>query len=690
MRLLTLPAGRRSKYAVLAIWLVIAGGAGSVAGKFESVQKNDPISYLPGDTESVRALSAVKRFPSGEITPAVIVARRPSGLTADDRRRLQSVVGDLRARPPRGVQGVGQVRRSKDGTTALLTVPIRARGDSDLLQAAVDRIRARVDRLGARPGLTAKVTGPAGFSKDAIEVFSNINGTLLTATAALVFVLLVLIYRSPVFWIIPLLSVGFAEVCSRAAGYGLAKAGMTINGQSAGILLVLVFGAGTDYALLLVARVREELRRHEDRHEAVSIALRRAGPAIAASAVTVVLALLVLLLARVNGTQALGPISAIGVLLAMASMLTLLPALLATFGRPAFWPFRPRYGSEGADELHGFWRGVGERVARHPHRVGIAGTTALVACCAGLLWFNTGLTQGNGFRGSVESVQGQRLVDKAFPSGENAPTTVVVPPRVDVARARSVAAGTRGVASAGGQVEQGPPGSRFSVVLSADPYSPPAYHTIERLRHRFGAAGLTGVLVGGPSAEERDTRAASARDDWVIPPIVLVVVFLVLAMLLRAVVLPLLLIGTVILSYGAALGIGTFFFRFVFGFPGADPGLPLFAFIFLVALGVDYNIFLMARVREETLRHGTRDGTLRGLAATGAVITSAGIVLAGTFSTLAVLPLVALTEIGFTIAVGVLLDTFLVRSVLVPALTFALGDRIWWPSRLARGRPQAD
>jgi RND superfamily putative drug exporter len=465
-------------------------------------------------------------------------------------------------------------------------------------------------------------------------------------------------------------------------GTALAEAGVTINGQSGGILPVLVFGAGTDYALLLIARYREELRKHEDKHEAMQIALRRAGPAIFASGMTVIAGLLCLALAEVNGTAGLGPIGAMGIALAMLTSLTLLPAIVVACGRRSFWPFIPHVGDQSSDETHGFWRGVGERVARSPMRVTAGAAAVLAICMVGLVSFNTDLTSGDFFRNDVESVKGQELVSSAFPAGSNAPTDVIVP---DPARAEAVrsALGRDAEVAAVREAERGEPGVRLEAVLRDEPYSTAAYDQIPRLRDVAKAAGGDDVLVGGPTASEADLRKSAARDNRLIIPIVLVVIFVILAILLRAVIAPLILIGTVIASFAASLGATAFVSAEIFGFPGLEPSLPLLAFVFLVALGVDYNIFLMARVREEALVHGTRDGMLRGLAVTGAVITSAGIVLAGTFSVLGVLPLVFLTQLGFAIAFGVLLDTFLVRSVLVPALTFLIGPRIWWPSSLA-------
>src|SRR3954468_7750087 len=685
-RLLTLPAGRRSKFLVAAVFILVSAVVGGLfSGKFESAQKNETVSFLPGKAESVKSLKAVKRYPGGELQPAVIVYERKAGLSAADRRRVLADRRSFEQKRPSIALAPGHPVFSRDGRAALYSLPIWATGDADRFENGMDDIRARVS--GERSGLTVKVTGAAGYGADAVKVFGNINGTLLGVTALIVLILLVIIYRSPIFWAIPFFTVLLAESAARGFGYLLAEAGVTINGQSGGILPVLVFGAGTDYALLLVSRYREELRRHEDKHEAMRVALGTAGPAILASGLTVIVALLTLTLAEVNGTAGLGPIGAMGVGLAMISMLTMLPALLVICGRRAFWsPFLdtiPHVGDSGTDETHGLWRRIGERVMASPRRVWVTGTIFLLVLAAGTLKMDTGLTNGNSFRGEVESVQGQEILARSFPSGLSALTNVIVPEREKARDVRQALQRSAPVA----QVlppQDGKPGARLDVVLKADPYSTTAIGQIPALRKVARKAGGSDVLVGGPTAEEYDFRQSAARDNLVIIPLALVVVLLILAVLLRALLAPLLLVASVIMSFFAALGAGILVFEYVFDFPGINPSLPLLTFVFLETLGIDYNIFLMARVREETLTHGTRQGMLRGLAVTGAVITSAGIVLAGTFSALAVLPLVFLTEIGFIIAFGVLLDTFLVRSVLVPALGFDLGPRIWWPSRLAR------
>jgi RND superfamily putative drug exporter len=687
-RFLQFPAGRAAKFYVVGFGLFIALSVGiAFGGKFEDAQKNETSSFLPGDTESIRALEEVKKFPGGELAPAVVVYFRDGGLTEADRAAIEADRRKLESPEIPETLPAGESQASENGNAALIVKPVRSTGEGDGFEIAVQEIRDRVTR--DEGGLEVKVTGQAGYGLDAINIFKQINGTLLFATALLVLILLIVIYRSPIFWIIPFATVFLAEVSARGFGYLLAETGVVINGQSGGILPVLVFGAGTDYALLLVSRYREELRRHEDKHEAMRAALGTAGPAILASGLTVIAALLTLTLAEVNGTAGLGPIGAMGVALAMISMLTILPALLVICGRGAFWsPFFdtiPHVGDDAADATHGFWRRLGDRVALRPRRVWLGVIALLCVLAAGLVEYDTGLTTGNSFRGEVESVQGQERLASAFPAGATAPGVVIVP---DASRAGAVKAALeseRELIARVGEPVEGPPGAQLEVVLIKDAFDPDAFADVPALRRVVKQAGGEEVLFGGPTAENYDYGQAADRDNRLIIPLALVVVFLILVGLLRALLAPLLLILTVVVSFVAALGTGMFVFEYVFDFPGVDQSLPLLAFVFLVALGIDYNIFLMARVREETATHGTREGTLRGLAVTGGVITSAGIVLAGTFSALAVLPLVFLTELGFIIAFGVLLDTFIVRSILVPALVLDLGAKVWWPSRLDRG-----
>jgi len=676
--------GRRRRWVVVAAAILVVGAAAPLGTRFDAAQKNDPASFLPGGAESVRSLDQQRRFPSGAETPAVTVIRRAGGLARADMRAIAGFAEDLNRDPVAGSRRSSPPLRSRDGTSALVVTPLAVSNDTDALTNAVDEIRGRAHAL-REAGLRAEVSGPAGYSADAIKVFGGINTTLFAAALTLVLILLVLIYRSPVFWVIPILSVVAAEQVLRGAGYALTQLGVTVNGQTAGIALILVFGAGTDYALLLVARYREELRRNESRYESMRLAIAGAAPAILASAATVILALLVVTLAEVNSTAGLGPLSALGVGLAMISSLTLLPALLLIGGRRAFWPFVPHAGDEGADATHGRWRQLGDRIARAPRRVWV-GTLALLACAAaGLVTFSTNLTTAESFRGTPESVRGQRLIAESFPAGTNAPTVVIAPAAHAAAVARA-AAGVPGVASVSPRTEPGPPGQRITVTLDADPYSTSALAAVSPLRRAVHDAGGSEVTVGGPTAEEYDLRQASSRDTRLLVPLILTVVLLILVILLRALVLPLLLIATVVVSYLAAVGLSSLLFDLVLGFPGTDPSFLLLAFVFLVALGVDYNIFLTARIREDTPAHGTHEATLRGLAVTGGVITSAGVVLAGTFLVLGVLPLVALTEIGLVVALGVLIDTLIVRSILVPGLLLDFGDRVWWPSRPAAVR----
>ena len=685
--LASIVAGRRSKFIVLGAWVLLVVGLGPLAGRFEQVQRNEPSSFLPEDAESVAVLEAGAEFPSGRATPAVAVFRHPDGLArpgAVERARNRVEDADLE-----GVERLSRVVYSPDGTGALFAVPIRAEGEEEVLTDAVESVRALV-RQDLPDGVEVQVTGPAGFSADASKAFDGLNTTLLFATVGLVFVLLVLIYRSPIFWALPLVAVLFAESVVRGLGYLLAEAGAVINGQTGGILLVLVFGAGTDYALLLTARYREELHRVEDKHAAMAIALRRAGPAIVASAGTVVAALLCLSLAEVNSVSGLGPVAAMGVAVAAVAMLTVLPALLLIGGRRAFWPFVPRYGDDSGDSRSGTWRRLGRAVERRHRRVWVASTAALAVLALGALTLDDDLTTAGFFRGSVEAAEGQRLLERSFPAGASAPAVVLVRDRSRTAAALAAARNAPGVASVG-RVEQGTAGARFDLTLTSDPYDERAFATIEPLRERLRSAAGASVLLGGPTAEEADLRRSTERDTRLLVPLVLLVVSAILVLLLRSLVAPVMLMATVVLSFVAAIGGSLLVFEAFADFPGEDPSYLLLSFIFLVALGVDYNIFLMARVREEATHETTRAAMLTGLAATGGVITSAGIVLAGTFSVLAVLPLVALTQIGVTVAFGVLLDTFVVRSLLVPALTWELDERTWWPrSRSRRGRADGD
>ena len=678
----SLLTGRRTKFLVVVFWLVVIGIAGPLAGKLTGAQENDTAAWLPGSAESTKVLEIQQSFQSPNALPAVIVYERDSGLTADDRARAAADAQQL-ARFE-GVQGKPTGPIPSDDGKAMQTVVTFDLG-SDGWQKAPG-IADRIRELGSGPaGLAVHVTGPFGLAADSASAFEGIDSALLFATVAVVVVILLLTYRSPVLWLLPVLSAGVALTVAQAVVYLLAEhAGLVVNGQSAGILTVLVFGAGTDYALLLVARYREELRRHADRHEAMAVALHRAGPAIIASGATVIVGMLCLLFAETNSTRSLGPVAAIGVAVALLVMISLLPALLVVCGRWLFWPVKPQYGS-AEPTTRGFWARVGNRIARRPRTVWITTALVLGALSIGVVNLNAnGLTNAESFTGHPDSVVGEEAVARHFPQAAGAGNPVAIV--ADAPAAERVRAAVTGTAGLGGV---SPPQIRgdhayLEATLTDQADSPAAYATIDRLRATVHAVPDADALVGGGTAINLDLQRAARHDRNLIVPIVLVVVLMILMVLLRAVVAPLMLIATVVLSFAAALGASALIFDWVFGFSGADSSLPLFVFVFLVALGIDYNIFLMTRVHEEAKRYGTRRGALIGLAATGGVITSAGLVLAGTFAVLGTLPLVFLAELGFAVALGVLLDTIVVRSVLVTALNLDIGRHIWWPSRLAQ------
>lgn len=669
--------GRRSKWIVLLVWIAIVAAASPLGAKLTDVEKNDNAAWLPSNAESLKVSNLEETFANGERITAVIAYHRAGGLTEADLAKIKTDHDALAAKY--GAGETTEIQPSQDKQAALFTVSFNASQGTDFTKDvtfARDLIHANTN------GMQAKLTGPAGYTSDLIDVFGGLDVTLLGASAAVVAVLLLLTYRSPFVWLIPLLTVGFASQLASGSVYGLAKhAGLAVNGQSGGILPVLVFGAGTDYALLLVSRYREELRRHEDKHEAMAFALRQAGPAVVASSCTVVIGLLCLLAADLNSNRGLGAVGAVGIVSALLAMMTLLPALLVIFGRRLFWPFIPRFGSETHEES-GLWSRIGAVVRRRPRPVWLGTAAVLVVFALGLLAIDTSLPQTAQFRTKPESLAGQTILSDHFSAGAGTPATIIA----NAAQAQAVLAAigqTEGVATAYPTGTHGDLAS-FNAALTAPPGSPAAFATIDRLRANVHAIANANGLVGGTDAISLDVARANSHDRKVIMPLVLLVVLVILGLLLRAVVAPVILILTVVLSFAASLGVSVFVFRHLFHFEGMDGSTPLLGFVFLVALGIDYNIFLMSRVHEESVKLGTRRGMLKGLSVTGGVITSAGLVLAATFAVLSVLPLVTMTEIGFLVAFGVLLDTFIVRSILVPALTFDLGRVIWWPSRLSR------
>ncbi|MDM7888159.1 efflux RND transporter permease subunit [Curtobacterium sp. RHCJP20] len=697
---------------VILVWLVVAGIGGPVFGKISEVATNDQTSFLPASADATRVQERAAEFRQASGAPAIVVLERDGGLTRDDLAAADRIAEDLGARDD--VQGTSPVIPSEDGDAAEIVATLTEGADTG---DAVTAIRTTV--ADALPdGVDGYVTGPAGFTADLTEAFAGIDGLLLGVALAAVFVILVVVYRSPLLPFLVLGTATFALCASILVVYALAKAGVvTVNGQVQGILSILVIGAATDYALLYTARYREALRAHRTGWEATRAALRGAFEPIVASGGTVIVGVLCLLLSDLNSNKALGPVAAIGIAFSLLAALTLLPALLLAFRRAAFWPLRPAFGSGGGPttgpDATGLWARVGRLVARRSRTVWIVCTVALLAMGSGLVGLRAdGVPQSDLVIGASQARDGQRVLADHFPGGSGSPAQVIGAERdldalVDAVRSVRgvdgvVAAATgspSGTVSVGGDAGAGdtvaggatvaaaPTVSHGDVLLEAtlvDPAdSAAAEQTVRDLRVAVERVD-PGAVVGGVTATAVDTNDTGIRDRSVIIPVVLAVILLILVLLLRSVVAPLVLIGSVVVSFAAALGVGALVFDHVLRFPGADPSVPLYAFVFLVALGVDYNIFLMTRVREESLRHGPREGVLRGLAATGGVITSAGIVLAATFAALGVIPILFLAQIAFVVAFGVLLDTVVVRSLLVPALVIDLGRRTWWPSRLSR------
>jgi RND superfamily putative drug exporter len=686
--------GRVTKWVVLAAWIFVMMVASGFAQKLTDVQNNEASSWLPASAESTRALEKLAPFMDQNDIPTVVVYYRDGGLTPADLGDIQSQVAEIQETDGVVGQVVGPIP-SEDGAVAqtVVTYNFGKNGWNDMPDAA-DRLR----EIAAIDGVTVHIAGAGGQAADSAEAFAGIDGTLLFSALTVVIVILLFTYRSPILWLLPILSAMFALFTSEAVIYFLAKEyGLTVNGQSQGILTVLVVGAGTDYALLLVARYREELRRHEDRHEAMAFALHRAAPAIFASAATVVVGMLCLGLAEMNSTAGLGPVNAIGVAITLLVMVTLLPALLVICGRWVFWPKRPTFGSPEPTST-GFWARVGDRIAPRPRAVWVATALVLGVACLGLFKLDTGgLGTEDQYTKEFDSLKGQSLLMEHGLVDTSNPIQVVA----NADQQQAVAEAMATVDGIGAPNTDVPPVGGVALITATVPgdvASQDAFALVEDVRTAVHQVDGADALVGGTSAIYLDIEKASHRDNLVIIPIVLVVVMLILMLLLRALISPLLLIGTVILSFGTALGLSTIIFQQVYtrivdhgdGFNHADAAFPLFVFVFLVALGIDYNIFLMTRVREETVTRGTRQGSLVALAATGGVITSAGLVLAATFAVLGTLPLVFLAEMGTAVALGVIIDTMIIRSVLVTALNLDLGSKIWWPSKLDRGEPPAE
>ncbi|MFE1252287.1 MMPL family transporter [Streptomyces fungicidicus] len=671
---------RAVPWVVVGLWVAALVLVGPLAGKFGEVQQNRAVDYLPGSADSTQVARVQDELPGGESTDLVLVYHRDGGLTAADRRTAAGQVAGIAdghelSREPRGIP-------SADGSTLMYPVSSTGPGqDEEARDAFVDGVR---EIAGGTGGLSVEVGGPGALATDMGKVFETIDGTLLLATLGVVTVLLVLIYRSPFLWLVPLAAAGVAAAVAMAAGYGLHELfDVTVTGQSGGIMTVLVLGAGTDYALLLVSRYREELRRHERPYDAMGAALRGCGPAILASSGTVAAGLLCLLAADLNSSSGMGPVGMIGVLSALLAMTTLLPAILVLLGRRVFWPLIPAFGS-APRARRSLFAAMGTSAARRPAAVLAGGGILLGALALGTLNLTGQLKQEDSFTDRPESISAMRTLAEAYPERSAQPLTVIAPTGradavLDEARATAGVAEAAAGRSGGGWTE-------ISVFTTAAPETAGETRAIEALRDTLDEHG---AYVGGLSAQQLDLADSESRDRSVIVPLVLAAIFVILVVLLRSLVAPLLLLAAVVAVWGAALGIGGLVFGPLFGFAGTDPGLGLLSFVFLVALGVDYGIFLMHRMREESLNGAApQAAALTALRTTGGVIASAGVVLAATFAVLTTLPLVGLVELGFVIAVGVLLDTFLVRTYLVTTASVLLRRRMWWPGRLSRA-PEA-
>lgn len=690
--------GPKTAWVTLLIGLIFAVLSFTV---FAAEEVNvSPDTGLPEDSEVILVEQALAEMPGSEGTATVVVLAKSSGeFTDEDIVWLQGEFDPMIQMPAGGVNElftefsnvevmgelfVPPATISEDNTTAVLTIPMEEIDDVDEQAERIAEIRALIAE-DAPNGINAFVTGPEGFQVDLAGVFLGADFTLLLATVLIVIFLLLVTYRSPILWIVPLLVVGTADLMAGQIGRNVAAFfDITADGSITGILSVLVFGAGTNYALLLIARYKEELLTIEDRHDAMARAVKGAGPAILASGGTVALALLTLSFAELGGNRALGLVCASGIVVAMIAALGVLPAAIVVFGRGLFWPFVPRFGGVNKSET-GWWAKLGKGVSKRPITVAIVGIAVLGGLSAGATGITIGLPETEQFRVKPEAVLGIEVLAEAFPAGASAPTQVIAVN--DLAEDVVKAALAAPLVASAEIVNQNDDFSRIDVVLDAEGGSEDAYGAIESLRESVQAVPGANALVGGDDATRLAVKQAYERDQLLVIPLILVLVFIVLVLLLKALVAPILLLGSVVLSFFSAMGAAWLIFQNVFGMSGLDFSVFLYSFLFLVALGVDYNIFLVARAREEsanmagTVRQPTRQAMIKALGATGGVITSAGVLLAAVFAVLGVLPLIALFQIGIIVGIGVLIDTLLVRTVVVPALAFITGDKFWWPRK---------
>jgi RND superfamily putative drug exporter len=669
---------------VLIVWVLVLVVLYPLARGLSGVTNGTAAANLPASAPSTRVVQLEQAPGQPDVDTATVVFARDGGLTAADLTTVAATRGAVAslAGHVAGLGAPGPAQRSADGQADEFTADVTAPASSEtsIDTAAVQAVRGVVSgpASGAGNGLQATVTGSAAVNADS-GVSGSAQDTLLLTALVIIMVILILVYRSPVLWLLPLFGALGAIVVAEAAAHGLANAGFTVSTLSASILRVLVLGAATDYALLLIHRYREELRRQAATEDAMAAALRATLPTLLASAGTVTCAMVCLLAAQSAALHGLGPVGAVSIVAALLAQITLLPALLLVAGRAAFWPRIPRYLQQGREDSR-LWSGIGARVARRPGPVALAAVVLLGAAVAGLAALHIDNDPLAEVKGHPGSVTGAQLLSEHYGAGVNAPLVILAPPRA-AAAAAAVARATPDVAA----VSRGAPVggyASYSVTLSVPPYGASGSAAVGNLRSQLGR-DAPGALVGGDPAVQDDISQAAHRDTLLLIPLVLVVIGVIIGLLLRAIVAPLLLVATTALSFAAAFGLSSLLWRYGFGYSGIEAQLPLYIFIFLVALGVDYNIFMSARIREEARQIGTRPGILRGLGVTGGVITAAGIVMAGTFAALAQLPDVSVAEVGIAVALGVLLDTLLVRTVLVPASLLIIGERVWWPTRLA-------
>ena len=671
---------RRLRWPVLIAWVLVLVFLYPLARGLSGATNGTAAANLPASAPSTRVVQLEQAPGQPDVDAATVVFARSSGLTAADLQAVaaaRSAVERLAGHVP-GLGDPGRAQRSADGQADAFTADVTAAASS---QTSTDTAAVQAIRQAVRTsdGLQAAVTGSAAVNTDS-GVSGNAQDALLLTALVIIMVILIVVYRSPFLWLLPLFGSLGAIIVAESAAHGLADAGLTVSTLSASILRVLVLGAATDYALLLIHRYREELRRHAAAEDAMAAALRATLPTLLASAGTVTAAMLCLLAAQSASLHGLGPVGAVSIAAALLAQVTLLPALLLIAGRAAFWPRIPRHLQPGREDSR-LWTGVGARIARRPVPVFLAAVVLLCAAVAGLAALHINNDPLAEVKGHPGSVTGAQLLSEHYGAGVNAPLIILAPPReADAASAAARAMPDVATVAPDGQVHGY---ASYSVILSVPPYSASGYAAVGNLRNRLGR-DAPGSLVGGDPAVQDDITQAANRDALLIIPLVLVVIGVIIGLLLRAIVAPLVLIAATGLSFAAAFGLSSLLWRYGFGFSGIEAQLPLYIFIFLVALGVDYTIFMSARIREEAGQIGTRPGILRGLGVTGGVITAAGIVMAGTFAALAQLPDVSVAEVGIAVAIGVLLDTLLVRTVLVPASLLIIGERVWWPMPLLK------